>query len=305
MASNLKFIIPVESINQNKGGVILYDPKENKILKQYVHEKKWKRCGWRGGKLFGDYLIATDWSYLHYFNVKKWEYEKQFEHNTFNDLHYVEVYKKFLYVVNTGIDAIEIFKNPLNPVFHKRIFVFETNKIFEDRDIDINKNYNQMMKVKPHSCHPNCISFDNKRIIVTCFDKKQRLNSGEVIELGSGKRLLERNYDCHDGIFNGDDFYLTWTRHATILKFSNLRNKQFPQKPDKNIRIGKRGWWRGMVINNNVAYIFASDGYKKRKITAYLGIINLSNGKKKFKRLPVVDGVHWDTIYQPNIYKGE
>jgi len=31
----------------------------------------------------------------------------------------------------------------------------------------------------------------------------------------------------------------------------------------------------------------------------------MSNGKKKFKRLPVVDGIYWDTIYQPNIYKGE
>ncbi len=82
----MKLIIPVESIIQNKGGVILYDVDANKILKQYVHKKKWKRCGWRGGKLYGNFLIATDWSDLHYFNVKTWKYEKTFKKSTFNDL---------------------------------------------------------------------------------------------------------------------------------------------------------------------------------------------------------------------------
>ena len=88
----MKLIIPVESIIQNKGGVILYDVDNNQILKQYVHKKKWKRCGWRGGKLYGNFLIATDWSDLHYFNVRTWQHEKTFKKNTFNDLHYVDIF---------------------------------------------------------------------------------------------------------------------------------------------------------------------------------------------------------------------
>ncbi len=157
------FIIPVESLDQNKGGVILYDTAENKILKQYVHdEKDWPRCGWRGGKLYGDYLIATDWTDLHYFNVKKWKYEKSFTQNTFNDLHYVQIHNDKLYVVNTGLDAIEIFNDPMDPKLYDRIFVFDCNhEIFEKRDLDLNKEYNKILKVTPHFCHPNCISFDD------------------------------------------------------------------------------------------------------------------------------------------------
>lgn len=299
----MKLIIPVESIVQNKGGVILYDPHENKILKQYVHKKDWIRCGWRGGKIFGDYLIATDWSYLHYFNIKDWNYEKSFTQNTFNDLHYVEIYNDLLYIVNTGLDAIEIFKKPMNPKFHERIFIFDTNKkIFEKRELDLTRKYNKLLKVKPHSCHPNCISFDNNRIIVTCFDKKQKRNSGEVIDINTGQRLFNKtNFDCHDGIYYKNSFYLTWTRHATILKFENLWNKKFPQKVTKRIRIGKWGWWRGMVIHDDIIYIFASDGYRKRKTTLRLAIINIKTGDKQIKKLPILDNVYWDTVYQPNI----
>ena len=119
------FILPVESIVQNKGGVIMYDPESNKIIKQYVHNKKWKfRIGWRGGTLYGDTFIATDWTDLHYFDVKDWKYIKTFKKKSFNDLHCLRVWKDKLYVVNTGLDAIEIFNDPLNPKFEERIFVF-------------------------------------------------------------------------------------------------------------------------------------------------------------------------------------
>ena len=58
----MKFLIPIESIGQNKGGIIIYDPEQNKILKQYVHKKRTdlQRSGWRGGVLYGKHLITTD-----------------------------------------------------------------------------------------------------------------------------------------------------------------------------------------------------------------------------------------------------
>lgn len=296
----MKLIVPVESIVQNKGGVILYDVDSNKILKQYVHDKEWTRCGWRGGKLFGDILIATDWSDLHYFNVKKWKYLKSFQKSTFNDLHYIEIFNGKMYVVNTGLDAIEIFDNPMDPEFVKMIFLFKKNKnIFEHRKLDLKKMYNKEMKVKPHVAHPNCISANGKEIYVTCFGKKQKLNTGEIINLNSGKKMTKQNYDCHDGLFYNDKFYTTWTRHSQILEFKNLNVKTAPRK----LSIGPRGWWRGMVIENDLAYIFASDGYKGRKTTVRLATINLKTSKRKTQRLPVVDGMHWDTVYQPNIFK--
>jgi hypothetical protein len=301
----MKLIIPVESIVQNLGGVILYDPEKNKILKQYVHDKKWRRVGWRGGKLYGDYLIATDWQDLHYFNVKTWKYEKSFKKKTFNDLHYVEVHNEKLYVVNTGLDAIEIFSNPMDPKFEDIIFIFKKNpKIFKQRNLDLKKSYNEELKVKPHSAHPNCIAFDKNRILVNCFGKEQRHGSGEVVNINTGKVVLKSKYDCHDGIYYKNDFYLTRTRYATILKISNLANRKIPiNKPDKTYRIGKKGWWRGMVIHDDTAYVFASDGYRRRKTTARMGIVDLKTEKNRKFKLPSIDGVHWETIYQPNIYE--
>jgi hypothetical protein len=301
----MRLIIPVESVVQNLGGVILYDPINNKILKQYVHNKKWKRVGWRGGKLHNDYLIATDWQDLHYFNIKTWKYKRKFQKKTFNDLHYVEVNNNKLYVVNTGLDAIEIFNTPMNPQFEDLIFLFKKNpKLFKQRDLDKNGIYSTKLKIKPHSAHPNCIAFDNGRILVNCFGKEQRHNTGEIIELNTGKKVMTKTFDCHDGIFYKNDFYLTRTRHSTILKIENLRNRSYPVKrPDRTYRIGGKGWWRGMVIHDDKAYVFASDGYRKKKTTTRMAIVDLKTGEKTSKKLPVINGVHWDTIYQPNIYE--
>lgn len=301
----MRLIIPVESIVQNLGGVILYDPVNNKILKQYVHDKKWTRVGWRGGVVYDGYLIATDWQDLHYFNIKTWKYEKTFKKKTFNDLHYVEAHNNKLYVVNTGLDAIEIFKNPMDPNFEKLIFLFEMNrKIFKNRQIDRNGRYNDKLKIKPHSAHPNCIAFNKGRIFVNCFGKEQRHGTGEVIDLKTGKHVLKRLVDCHDGIFYKDDFYLTRTRFSTILKIKNLADRKLPiTKPDESFKIGKKGWWRGMVIHDDIAYVFASDGYRRKKTTARMVMVNLKNGKRENRKLPSIDGVHWETIYQPNIWR--
>lgn len=296
----MKLIIPVESIVQNRGGVILYDVDKNEIVKQYIHKKKWTRTGWRGGKLYGNFLIATDWSDIHYFNVRTWKYEKVFKKSTFNDLHYVEVFNDQLYIVNTGLDAIEIFDNPMNPKFKEMIFLFDKNpSLFKRRDLDLKRKYNEMMKVKPHSAHPNCISSNDKNIFVTCFGKGQKMNSGEIINLQNGNKCIKGNFDCHDGHFYKGKFYTTWTRHSKILEFDGLKNA----KPTRRIPIGPRGWWRGMVIKDDIAYVFASDGYKGQKKTTRLAIVNLKTQKKRIQRLPVKGRVHWDTIYQPNIYE--
>jgi len=299
----MNLIIPVESIFQNKGGVILYNPYKNKIIDYYIHDRKWRRVGWRGGILYNDYLIATDWNELHYFNIKKWKYEYTFRKKSFNDLHYVQVNKNKLFVVNTGIDAIEIFNNPMEPKFERIEFVFKLNKMFKDRYIDLNRKYNKMYKIKPHSCHPNCISFNEHGTYITCFQRQQKINTGQLIDMKSGKKLFHRNMDCHDGLFYKNDFYLTKTRQSKILKFKNLR----PVKnniPDEIIDIGHKGWWRGMVIHNDIIFIFCSRGYSNKKSKAIMAMIDLQTQHTTFKKLPVCGDIHWDTIYQPNVFEG-
>jgi len=300
------FIIPVESIHQNKGGVILYDPIKNTIVKQYTHTREWKRNGWRGGVLYGDYLIATDWTHLHYFNYKTWQYEKSFTHNTFNDLHYLKIHEDKLYVVNTGLDAIEVFTNPMEPVFESRHFIFnigkQARKVFAQRDVNLNNKYNDLYKIKPHSCHPNCIEFAGKRTLVTCFRKADRDNTGEIIVLETGKRMFRTCYDCHDGQIYKGNFYTTRTKHGTILVYNNITQRDFPiPSPDKTYSLGGKGWWRGMLIIDEKLYVFASDGYRKRKRRARICTLDLKTGHKEIKLVPVSGDIFWDTIYQPQL----
>lgn len=301
----MKLIIPVESIVQKKGGVILYDPYKNEILKQYVHDKKWEypRVGWRGGCLYKSYLIATDWTDIHYFNINKWKYVKTFRKNTFNDLHYVDVFNDKLYVVNTGLDAIEVFNNPLEPEFEEIIFVFKRNKkLFgKNRNLDLNENYNKRFKIKPHLCHPNCICFIKNKIFVTCFGKKQRNNTGEIIELNTGKPITKRKYDCHDGNIYKGDLYVTRTRQGQILKFKNILEQHSALKPSNVYKLKKSGWWRGMTLYDDTAFIFASDGYRGRKTTVRMARVDLKTSDVKMVKLPSKDNIFWDTVYEPNI----
>ena len=306
----MKLVVPVESIVQNKGGVILYDPFENQIIKQYVHNRVWRRVGWRGGVIHDKYLIATDWNELHYFDLEKWKYEKTFRKNTFNDLHYLSVRKDKLFVVNTGLDAVEVFKNPLEPEFLKIIFVFKSNsKKFRSRKINLDSLYNQEYKLKPHSCHPNCISFEGDFVFVTCFQKQHKMGTGEVVELRTGQTLTKKRYDLHDGMFYKGNFYLSVTRSGRVMIFrkmiKKLKQGKWPLLPNDTIVLKSKGWWRGMVFEKDTMFIFSSCGYNKKKRPARIAIVDLISMKKDIKRLPVVGGINWDTIYQPCVWKNE
>jgi hypothetical protein len=300
------FVIPVESIVQKLGGVILYDPEKNKIVKQYVHNKKWggQRVGWRGGKLYQDMLIATDWTDLHYFDVKNWKYVKKFEKDSFNDLHYVEVFNDQLYVVNTGLDSVEIFTNPFEPQHVETIYMFERfPKFFKKRKLDKKGKYNDKFKIKPHVAHPNCIASNGKYMFVTCFQKWDRSETGEIVELNHGGKLTRRSYSCHDGNFYKDSFILSNTRKANLIFFDNINEAKLPYKtPSRTISLGQKGWWRGMVCTNGYIFVFASL-YAKKKIPARMAVVRLQTGEVKRFVLPCLNDVYWDTVYQPNLYE--
>lgn len=296
----MKFVIPIESIIQNKGGVILYDPIKNKILKQYVHYKKWKRSGWRGGILYGDHLIATDWQDLHYFHIPSWKYHSSsYTFSTFNDLHYLAIKDGLLYIVNTGIDAIEIFSNPINPEFQERIFIFDRIKKYKKKNIDLSHMWNEEYKTHPHHCHPNCITLKDDYMFVTCFENETRdKRTGNIVELSLGQVVVE-NRNCHDGNFYKNDFYFSGTRENKIYIIRNLLDRKWPIDVDESIKIGKPGWWRGMIIHKDILYVFASYAYGEDQ-PCKMAVIDIKNKKVLgVKRLPVHDGIKWDTVYQP------
>lgn len=295
----MKFIVPVESIKHNKGGVILYDPINNVIEKQYIHNKIWKRSGWRGGLLHEDYLIATDWTDLHYFNIKNWKYERSVTKSTWNDLHYLYMYEGKLYIVNTGIDAIEIANDPMNPIETEIRFIFNDVPYFTKKNIDLNHKWNKDYKTSRHHCHPNCIFVKKGRAIVTCFENETRgFSSGKIVDINSGKIILDK-HNCHDGNLYKGNFYLSWTRKDKILILNNIFDKEHPIKePNRILNIGGKGWWRGMIISDGKIYVFASYAYNIDR-GARIAIIDIKTGESEIKSLPIFENMTWDTIYQP------
>lgn len=301
----MKLIIPVESMSQNKGGVILFDCNRNSILNEYVHDREWDRVGWRGGIIYKNYLIATDWNYLHFFDIKNWKHISSYTKNTFNDLHYLNLNRdKKLFVVNTGIDAIERLKinDDLSLTPEKIWFVFNRNKKFTKRDIDLSYNYNEHLKVKPHVTHPNCITFLNGHTFVTCFENETRKErTGCIVDLKTGKIVLN-NRNCHDGVIYRNNLYVSETRSNKVLVIKNVLGRKWPVEPDEEIRLNSNGWWRGMTIFRSTLYLFASYGYGKSG-SCKMAKIDLRTKETKVVRIPKYSNMEWNAIYQPNVLK--
>ena len=307
-----KLLVPVESTTHNKGGFVLYDANKNKIEEEYIHggsEGFQKRLGWRGGILYeGKYLITTDWTHLHYFDIDQWKYIKSITYNTFNDLHYLQIIKNdedhFLYIANTGIDAIEKVKNPLNPQNKETKFIFELNNRFEKRNINLDNNWNKKYKVSPHVAHPNCISPFGKHIFITCFeDSSRRNNTGCIVDMYTGKILLDKQ-NCHDGNIYNNNFYTVESRENKLLCINNFINKKWPVRIDEEMKIANKGWWRGMVISKNKLYLFSSKNYKSGHGPAKIATCSLNNKSKtwKVKKFPK-SSYEWENVYEPVLFE--
>lgn len=302
-----KFLIPVETTSKNKGGLVLYNVDNNKIEEEYIHNGTGnkKRYGWRGGILYGKYFISTDWTYLHYFDVENWKYINSITYTTFNDLHYLNIINDKLYIVNTGIDAVEVLDNPINPNKKETIFLFDVNDRFEKRKINLNVEWNKKYKTSPHIAHPNCIAPYNNHIFVTCFeDSSRKNNTGCIVDINTGKILLDKQ-NCHDGnIYNGD-FYTVESRYNKLLIIKNLINKKWPTKINEEINTKNKGWWRGMIINKNKLYLFSSKNYKSGHGPVKLGECSISNKSKtwRVKEFPK-SSYTWENIYEPVLYEG-
>lgn len=289
-------LAPVESIKQNLGGVVILEPSSGMILKEYVHTKKWVRSGWRGGVIYNGVLIATDWTHLHYFDIKKWKYIKSFTKNTFNDLHYLEIHNDLLYVVNTGIDAIEIFSDPMNPKFEDIFFIFDICNYYPKRNIDLKKEYNKIFKNKPHSAHPNYITFKDNVGFITCFGKQDIKKTGRIITF-NGKSVI-RDLDLHDGFFINGSLVASETRANNVLFVDSVMEKRWPLVTER-LEIGRNGWWRGSINLNQKLFIFASDGYRQKGGPLIYATINLKKRIKEKIQPVICKNVIWDTIYSP------
>ncbi len=61
---------------------------------------------------------------------------------------------------------------------------------------------------------------------------------------------------------------------------------------------------QGLILVSDFAYVFGSDGYQNRTSTIRMTKVDLKRRRKgKIIKLPSIDGIHWDTVYQPSIWE--
>jgi len=180
------------------------------------------------------------------------------------------------------------------------VFICDLIPGIKKRKIDLSKKWNEKYKTK-HVCHPNCITIKKGLQFVTCFENETRgKKTGKIVELKTRQVVLDK-HNCHDGNFYRGDFYLSGTREHQIYVIYEMLDQKWPVKIDKKINIGKPGWWRGMVIHDDKAFIFASYAYGENS-SCKMAVIDLYDQKTiDIVKLPKHKGIQWDTIYQPNL----
>jgi hypothetical protein len=248
---------------------------------------------WRGGVLYENYFITCDWQDIYYFNTTNWALEYTYSRNYFNNLHYLEVHNDCLFVVNTGLDAIEVFQNPLSLRHTNTHYIFETHrKYFEYRDIDRSKNYKDIFKLKS-SCFPNAICCLDNHLLVSCCEP-----GNCIIDLVT-RQIVVNNVPCHNVMYHERNLYVTAIRDRKVYVIKDILERKWPVVLDDYIDLEEDLNWFGGVTKDGFMVLFGSKLDKFIKVA----IIDLASKKVNIQTPPAYDGIKWSVVYQPVIYE--
>jgi hypothetical protein len=163
-----------------------------------------------------------------------------------NDLHFVGFFGNRMYVVNTGLERIEIL-DAADFTHHVSIDLLE--QIHASKAFDRSLDYRHVWSTQPHSVHANhCFLLDGE-VWVTRFCQK------DALALDSGRRIdLSPWGNPHDGFVQDDRVFFT-TTNGHLISYSATGPKF--QSWHLNKIIGRRqlGWCRGLAIEGDVAFV--------------------------------------------------
>ena len=251
--------IPRKNVNKLQEGfrfgravIQIIDWTEKTVVfeKDYKSPKEHLKPGlsmmFKGVTFYDDkYYVVTNTEVLVY-DYNTFDLLDVFSHPTFNDLHGIYVDEEALYVCNTGLEVVQIFRN--------KKLVDEVNLARNPtwERFDKGKDYRMLGTTKPHESHINQIFLLNGELWVTRFQKR------DVVPLynrNSERRIvLPHDAGCHDGIVvNGFVYFSMVNGHVIVLDSKNLK---VVEDYDLNYIYSKNvGWTRGLAIVDNFAFI--------------------------------------------------
>jgi hypothetical protein len=238
------------------------------------------------GHCYDDKFILPTSTEIVIFDRTNWEIIQTISHPTFHDLHCVKVFQNRLYVVNTGLEMVQIFD--FNGNYEGEINV--SNHSTWQR-FDPNIDYRFIASTKPHQTHVNYIFFLDDEPWITRFEQRDAValhDFSKRIDLS----IKDSKGKPHDGLINGDYIYFTLTDGFVVtvnrmsFKIENVIN--FNRLINSDLQ---PGWCRGLDVVDGKVYVgfsqlrrskFVEYGswikHRKRKLPARICVFDLKDG---------------------------
>ncbi|ETR71908.1 MAG: hypothetical protein OMM_02133 [Candidatus Magnetoglobus multicellularis str. Araruama] len=280
------FVKEIDIFKQTTSDIIRFTPPSNLLVPQ----KGFTGANWMGKPLTSD-LLVCGFCAIFRFSPPDWKLSGILHQPCMNDLHHVAIYDEKIYIVNTGLESIDVFdksgfyqgsysfhpawlsrerQNGITPSkdeveWQSLLKVGWEERSFSLTDQPPTEDYYQSEKELFHQkklkdfIHLNHVSILQNQIISTSLSHKcvyNVCNFTKVIDQTPGFP--------HDGIIHNDNLWITCVDGIIVaykIKHGVVTNKI---TYIKNIfeHTEHRGWCRGILIQNNYLIIGITQIYK-------------------------------------------
>lgn len=187
-----------------------------------------------------DLIIPVTNSEIIEFDRKTFEIKNVVTHPSFNDLHSVKLIGERYYLVNTGLEILQVVTRKGDIVEEYNIAETHTWERFS-REID----YRKIGSTKPHEVHFNNVFTVKDEIFVTRLAQKDAIN----IRNPEDKFMIEVGAP-HDGVVSGDNVYFTTTDGSLVIFDAGTRRRTSVININELLEksgLKPGGWCRGVL----------------------------------------------------------
>ncbi len=207
----------------------------------------------KAGSICGDHFIVPTDTEVLFINVERFSIDKRITVPSFNDLHYATIRNDCLYVVNTGLEIIQVLDRDGNIIEEVNTANAPTWERF-DRTVD----YRTIESTRPHNVHCNYVFFlpDGSRWAT-------RFHNKDAICIDDPSKRIDLNVSAggpHDGSVIGDYIYFTITdSYIVVVNANTLKKEEIISLVDIDNRMSIRkldmGWCRGIHVDAGRAFV--------------------------------------------------
>ena len=176
--------------------------------------------------------------------------EKVISHPCFQNIHSAHILEGLLWVTSTGLDMV-IAIDPRSGEILKQ-YNAEHKPLWHRFSPDV--DYRKTHSTRPHACHPNFVFLHDAEYWVT------RCTQEDAVTISTPSKRInisgtDKTISVHDGIVIGDNCYFTSVDGCLVI--ADILAQKVVNTIDicKRHDLGRLGWCRGLLIEDNIAYL--------------------------------------------------